>query len=45
MSKKVSIQQSNFDFLKLIKKNNDRDWFNKNKDRYLKELQNKRITI
>lgn len=40
MSKKVSIQQSNFDFLKLIKKNNDRDWFNKNKDRYLKELQN-----
>lgn len=40
MSKKVSIQQSNFDFLKLLKKNNDRDWFNKNKDRYLKELQN-----
>jgi uncharacterized protein (TIGR02453 family) len=40
MSKKVSLQQSNFDFLKLIKKNNDRDWFNKNKERYLKELQN-----
>src|SRR5687767_14715548 len=40
MSKKVSLQQSNFDFLKLIKKNNNRDWFNKNKDRYLKELQN-----
>ncbi len=40
MSKKISIQQSNFDFLKLIKKNNNRDWFNKNKDRYLKELQN-----
>lgn len=40
MNKKVSIQQGNFDFLNLIKKNNDRDWFNKNKDRYLKELQN-----
>jgi len=35
---KVSIQPSNFEFLKLLKKNNDRDWFNAHKDRYLKEL-------
>ena len=34
---KVSIPSSAIDFLKLVKKNNNRDWFNKNKDRYLKE--------
>lgn len=34
------IQPSNLEFLKLIAKNNNRDWFNKNKDRYLKELEN-----
>ncbi len=32
------IPKSSFDFLKLIKKNNDRDWFNAHKDRYLSEL-------
>jgi uncharacterized protein (TIGR02453 family) len=32
------IPKSSFDFLKLLKKNNDRDWFNAHKDRYLKEL-------
>ena len=34
---KIKINKSNLDFLKLIKKNNNRDWFNANKDRYLKE--------
>ncbi len=34
------ILKSNFDFLKLVKKNNDRIWFNHNKERYLKELSN-----
>ena len=34
----VIIPQSGFDFLKQLKKNNDRDWFNANKDTYLKEL-------
>lgn len=37
---KVKITPSNIDFLKLLKKNNDRDWFNVNKDRYLAELNN-----
>jgi uncharacterized protein (TIGR02453 family) len=35
---KSLIPKSSFDFLKLIKKNNDRDWFNAHKDRYLAEL-------
>lgn len=44
MSKNTSkqlalIPQSSFDFLKALKKNNDRDWFNANKDYYLRELQ------
>lgn len=39
MSKAV-IKASNFEFLKLIKKNNDRDWFNAHKERYLTELKN-----
>jgi len=37
---KTTIKPSNLEFLKLIKKNNDRDWFNKHKERYLTELQN-----
>jgi len=37
---KATIKPSNFEFLKLIKKNNDRDWFNANKERYLTELKN-----
>ena len=39
MSKPI-ITKSNFDFLNLIKKNNNRDWFNEHKDRYLNELKN-----
>lgn len=35
-----TIKKSNFDFLKLLKQNNDRDWFNAHKDRYLAELKN-----
>ncbi|MCE3228890.1 MAG: hypothetical protein K0S32_3441 [Bacteroidetes bacterium] len=30
-------QKSSFDFLKELKKHNNRDWFNANKERYLKE--------
>lgn len=30
---------STFEFLKLLKKNNNRDWFNAHKDRYLEELE------
>ena len=37
---KAVIKHSNLDFLKKLKKNNNRDWFNANKDRYLNELQN-----
>ncbi len=33
-----TIPTSSFEFLKLIKKNNNKDWFNANKDLYLKEL-------
>jgi uncharacterized protein (TIGR02453 family) len=36
---KVTIQPSSIEFLKLVKKNNNRDWFNAHKERYLKELQ------
>lgn len=32
------IKTSNFEFLKLLKANNHRDWFNAHKDRYLQEL-------
>lgn len=35
--KTVKIQPSSIEFLKLIKKNNDREWFNKHKERYLSE--------
>ena len=31
------IPASSLDYLKMLKENNDRDWFNDNKDRYLKE--------
>ena len=34
---KPKIKSSNLEFLKLIKKNNDRDWFNAHKERYLHE--------
>lgn len=34
---KTKIQPSNLEFLKLVKKNNNRDWFNAHKERYLKE--------
>jgi uncharacterized protein (TIGR02453 family) len=34
---KIVIPKSSLDFLNLIKKNNDRDWFNANKDKFLKE--------
>ena len=37
---KVVITKSNLDFLKLLKNNNNRDWFNANKDRYLEEQAN-----
>ena len=37
---KTKIQPSNLEFLKLIAKNNNRDWFNANKDRYIKEHEN-----
>ena len=37
---KVKILPSNIEFLKLLKKNNNRDWFNENKDRYTAELNN-----
>lgn len=36
----AKIQPSNLDFLKLLKKNNNRDWFNAHKERYLKEHEN-----
>lgn len=38
MSKTI-ISPSCFEFLKLLKKNNNRDWFNAHKERYQKELQ------
>ncbi|MBK7310695.1 MAG: DUF2461 domain-containing protein [Sphingobacteriaceae bacterium] len=37
MSKPL-IPKSSFDFLKLLSKNNNRDWFNAHKERYLSEL-------
>lgn len=38
ISKQTLIQSSGFHFLKLLKKNNNRDWFNAHKDTYLQEL-------
>jgi uncharacterized protein (TIGR02453 family) len=40
MKKLPQILPSNFQFLMLLKKNNHRDWFVKNKDRYLLEIEN-----
>ena len=37
--KNISISASNLSFLMDLKKNNNREWFNKHKDRYLKEHQ------
>ena len=37
---KIKIQPSNLEFLKLIKKNNNRDWFNAHKEKYLLEHSN-----
>src|ERR1700746_1869465 len=34
---KVKIQPSALDFLKQVKKNNNRDWFNDHKEKYLTE--------
>jgi uncharacterized protein (TIGR02453 family) len=36
----MMIQKSTLDFLKALKKNNDRDWFEKNKEKYLAAKQN-----
>lgn len=38
--KSASIPASSLEFLRQLKKNNNREWFNKNKDRYLLEYQN-----
>ena len=37
--KNATIPKSSFDFLKTLSKNNEREWFNTNKDRYLQELE------
>ncbi len=37
---KIKILPSNLEFLKQIKKNNNRDWFNAHKEQYLKEHEN-----
>lgn len=37
---KAKIEPSNLEFLRQVKKNNNRDWFNANKTRYLKEYDN-----
>jgi uncharacterized protein (TIGR02453 family) len=36
----TNISKSNFDFLNLLSKNNNRDWFNANKDEYVKQHEN-----
>jgi uncharacterized protein (TIGR02453 family) len=36
----MKIEVSNIEFLKQVKKNNNRDWFGEHKERYLKELSN-----
>lgn len=35
---KIKLNTSNFDFLKQLKKNNNREWFADHKDRYISEL-------
>ena len=36
----AQLTQDNFQFLKNLKTNNNRDWFNEHKDEYLKQHQN-----
>src|SRR4051812_38583639 len=36
----IAIEKSSFDFLKALKKNNDREWFEKNKPKYEAAKQN-----
>jgi uncharacterized protein (TIGR02453 family) len=36
----VTIEKKSIDFLKTLSKNNNREWFNQNKDRYLEAQQN-----
>ncbi len=36
---KVTINPSSFEFLKILKKNNNRDWFALNKNKYISELE------
>ena len=38
--KNISLSRSLFDFLKDLSKNNNREWFNKNKERYIREYEN-----
>ncbi|MEP7373564.1 MAG: DUF2461 domain-containing protein [Chitinophagaceae bacterium] len=38
--KNISLSRSSFDFLKDLSKNNNREWFNKNKERYIREYGN-----
>jgi uncharacterized protein (TIGR02453 family) len=40
MNPHVTIQKSTFDFLKSLSKNNDRDWFNAHKEKYLEAKEN-----
>jgi uncharacterized protein (TIGR02453 family) len=40
MNPPVTIQKSTFDFLKNLSKNNDRDWFNAHKEKYLAAKEN-----
>ncbi len=37
---KISIDKTSLDFLKTLSKNNDRDWFNAHKDKYLQAREN-----
>lgn len=39
MKKPARIPVSSLDYLKILKENNDRDWFNEHKDRYLKDYE------
>ncbi|MEO6314269.1 MAG: DUF2461 domain-containing protein [Chitinophagaceae bacterium] len=39
MSTQIAIPLSSFAFLRLLKKNNNREWFNRNKNRFLEEQQ------
>src|ERR1700680_140840 len=34
------VEKGSFDFLKMLSKNNNRDWFNKHKDKYIQAYQN-----